>query len=211
MSSQVLSSFSAACGKQIPYELVDRRAGDVDCIYAECTKAREILKWQTQKSLDEMCKDTWRWQSKFPHGFQTENNNIYSTPSNQWLTPNTCFLLVLNVNVDFIVHWSLLLFVLFMWVEQINQDTDRLITAGDKVRTVKACRMWRTKYFTCFTCFSSLRAIDLVCTLVFLSPPSLSPSHEYHPPSASSLLIPFSCFSTLTLTIAHKKVLSPLH
>lgn len=81
--AQVISSFSKACGRAIPYEIVERRPGDLDCVYADCSKAREVLKWQTRKSLDEMCLDTWNWQSKYPHGFQTENNNIYPAHLNQ--------------------------------------------------------------------------------------------------------------------------------
>jgi UDP-glucose 4-epimerase len=46
-----------------------RRVGDIDKCYADSSLAKEILNWQTELTLDEMCKDTWHWQSKNPNGY----------------------------------------------------------------------------------------------------------------------------------------------
>ncbi|HNW86261.1 MAG TPA: UDP-glucose 4-epimerase GalE [Candidatus Limiplasma sp.] len=54
----------------IPYEVVERRAGDIATCYADVTKAREVLGWKTEKSLEEMCRDAWRWQSGNPAGYR---------------------------------------------------------------------------------------------------------------------------------------------
>lgn len=65
----VIHAFSKACGKELPYRFVERRAGDVAEYYADPTKARVELGWQAKYDLDEMCADTWRWQSMNPNGY----------------------------------------------------------------------------------------------------------------------------------------------
>lgn len=72
---QIVAAFEKACGKKIDYKLVDRREGDVDSIFADCQKANEILHWSVKLDLDRMCTDTWRWQSKYPNGFSSDNDN----------------------------------------------------------------------------------------------------------------------------------------
>ncbi len=66
---QVLHAFEKACGKTLPYEIKPRRAGDIATCYADPTKAREELGWEAQYGIDEMCADTWRWQSMNPNGY----------------------------------------------------------------------------------------------------------------------------------------------
>jgi len=66
---EVIKAFEQACGKKIPYEVVDRRPGDIPRCYADPAKAKRDLKWQTMLSLQEACTDTWRWQSQNPHGY----------------------------------------------------------------------------------------------------------------------------------------------
>jgi UDP-glucose 4-epimerase len=66
---QMIESFRKASGKEIPYEIVNRREGDIAECYANPQKALEELGWQTRKSIDEMCADTWKWQSENPKGF----------------------------------------------------------------------------------------------------------------------------------------------
>ena len=65
----VIHAFSRACGRELPYKVVARRPGDVDEYYADPTKAREELGWSAQYDLDEMCADSWRWQSSNPNGY----------------------------------------------------------------------------------------------------------------------------------------------
>jgi UDP-glucose 4-epimerase len=66
---EVIEAFAAAAGKHIPYEIVARRPGDVAVSYADPTKARRELGWQTERNLNQMCEDVWRWQAKNPNGF----------------------------------------------------------------------------------------------------------------------------------------------
>ncbi len=66
---ELLHAFERAVGRELPYEVVARRPGDVTASYADPSKARAELGWSTQKSIDDMCADTWRWQSDNPQGF----------------------------------------------------------------------------------------------------------------------------------------------
>ncbi|MCD7956197.1 MAG: UDP-glucose 4-epimerase GalE [Lachnospiraceae bacterium] len=66
---QVLHAFEKACGKTLPYEIKPRRAGDIATCYADPTKAKEELGWEAQYGIDEMCADSWRWQSMNPNGY----------------------------------------------------------------------------------------------------------------------------------------------
>ena len=65
----MVRAFSKASGKEIPYEIVGRRAGDVATVVATCQLAKEELGWEAKMGLHEMCVDTWRWQSNNPQGF----------------------------------------------------------------------------------------------------------------------------------------------
>jgi len=67
---EVLEAFERASGKKIPYQIVARRPGDIASCYADPQKARTELEWIAETGLDEMCSDTWRWQSKNPNGFE---------------------------------------------------------------------------------------------------------------------------------------------
>jgi UDP-glucose 4-epimerase len=66
---EVISAFEKACQHKIPYQIMDRRPGDAPISYADPTKANRELNWYALKSMDDMCQDTWRWQSKNPDGF----------------------------------------------------------------------------------------------------------------------------------------------
>jgi UDP-glucose 4-epimerase len=66
----VVKAFERASGRPVPYRLAPRRPGDVAQCYADPALAREVLGWQATRSLDEMCVDTWRWQSANPNGFR---------------------------------------------------------------------------------------------------------------------------------------------
>jgi len=65
----VVKAFEEASGKKIPYEIADRRAGDIAKIYADPSKAEKELEWSAKRDLLEMCKDSWNWQSKNPEGY----------------------------------------------------------------------------------------------------------------------------------------------
>lgn len=66
---EIIRSFEKACGKKIPYNITERRPGDIDMCYANPDKAREELGWEAKMDIAEMCEDAWRWQSKNPKGF----------------------------------------------------------------------------------------------------------------------------------------------
>ena len=60
---QLLKAFEKAANKTIPYEIVERRSGDIAACYADPSKAKAELGWQATRGVDEMCEDVWRWQS----------------------------------------------------------------------------------------------------------------------------------------------------
>lgn len=66
----MVHAFAAASGRQIPYRITGRRAGDVAQCYADPTLALKELGWQARFGIQEMCEDTWRWQSANPQGFK---------------------------------------------------------------------------------------------------------------------------------------------
>ena len=66
---ELLHAFERAVGRELPYEVVARRPGDVAISYADPSKANAELGWSTKKSVDDMCVDAWRWQSQNPQGF----------------------------------------------------------------------------------------------------------------------------------------------
>jgi len=66
---QMIEAFSQISGKEIPYELAPRRPGDVASCYATCELASKELGWTAKKSITDMCRDMWTWQSKNPKGF----------------------------------------------------------------------------------------------------------------------------------------------
>jgi UDP-glucose 4-epimerase len=67
---ELITAFSKAAGKDIPYQIVGRRAGDVASCYADSTKANTELSWQAEKTIEEACEDSWRWQSQNPSGYR---------------------------------------------------------------------------------------------------------------------------------------------
>lgn len=66
----MVKAFSKACGREIPYEIKPRREGDIAMCYADPSKAAKVLGWKAERGLDEMCEDTWRWQSQNPGGYE---------------------------------------------------------------------------------------------------------------------------------------------
>lgn len=68
---QIVSAFEGASGRPIPYQVVDRRPGDIAACYADPTLAAQELGWQAARGIKEMCEDSWRWQSQNPNGYAT--------------------------------------------------------------------------------------------------------------------------------------------
>ncbi|MGL6171568.1 MAG: UDP-glucose 4-epimerase GalE [Vibrio sp.] len=69
---EMVKAFETAAGRAVPYQLVERRAGDIAECWADPTKAAQQLGWQATRTLDEMTQDTWRWQSNNPQGYPSE-------------------------------------------------------------------------------------------------------------------------------------------
>ena len=65
----VVSAFEHASGKPVPYQILPRRAGDVASCFADPALAWEILGWRAEFDLDDMCRDSWRWQEGNPEGY----------------------------------------------------------------------------------------------------------------------------------------------
>ncbi len=66
----VLHAFERACGRELPYVIAPRRPGDIDACWADPTLAERELGWKAKRNLDDMCRDSWNWQSKNPYGFK---------------------------------------------------------------------------------------------------------------------------------------------
>lgn len=66
----VVKAFESANDVEIPYEVVDRRPGDIATSYADATKALNDLGWKAEKGLEDMCRDSWNWQKNNPNGYE---------------------------------------------------------------------------------------------------------------------------------------------
>lgn len=67
---EMIRAFEKASGRRVPYSFAPRRAGDIATCYADPTFSQKLLGWQACRTLDDMCADTWRWQSQNPNGFE---------------------------------------------------------------------------------------------------------------------------------------------
>ena len=67
----VVKAYGKACGKEIPYEIKPRRAGDIAQCYSDPSKAERELGWNARYGIEEMCRDSYHWQSQNPDGYQT--------------------------------------------------------------------------------------------------------------------------------------------
>ena len=67
---QILHAFEKAVGHEIPYKIAARRPGDIATCYADTAKAKEMLGWEAELGVDEMCADAWRWQKNNPNGYE---------------------------------------------------------------------------------------------------------------------------------------------
>ncbi len=65
----IVKAYSKACGHEVPNEIKPRRAGDIATCYADPSLAKKELGWEAQYGIDEMCADSWKWQSMNPNGF----------------------------------------------------------------------------------------------------------------------------------------------
>jgi len=73
---QLIAAFSAAAGRDIPYQFSARRPGDIAASYADAGKALQQLGWRTRYDLGRMAEDSWRWQTQYPHGLEPSHDSI---------------------------------------------------------------------------------------------------------------------------------------
>ena len=66
----MIKAFEKASGKKVPYKIVDRRPGDIAKCFADPSYAKQVLDWEATKGIDQMCEDSWRWQSNNPDGYK---------------------------------------------------------------------------------------------------------------------------------------------
>ncbi|MCC8182636.1 MAG: UDP-glucose 4-epimerase GalE [Clostridiales bacterium] len=66
----MVHAFETANGVDVPYEIAPRRPGDLPTVYSSPEKSRQVLGWEATYSLEDMCRDTWHWQSLNPNGYQ---------------------------------------------------------------------------------------------------------------------------------------------
>lgn len=66
---EIVKAFEEASGRDIPYEIAPRRAGDIAAFYANSAKAKALLRWSAKYTVDDMCKSVWKWQSENPDGY----------------------------------------------------------------------------------------------------------------------------------------------
>lgn len=67
---EIIEHMSATVGQPIPYQIVERRPGDIATCYAQVDKAARELGWRAEFGIERMCQDAWRWQSQHPNGFE---------------------------------------------------------------------------------------------------------------------------------------------
>jgi UDP-glucose 4-epimerase len=80
---EMLAGMSKACGHELKYEVAARREGDIAELYADPAFAKKFLGWEASLGLDEMCADTWRWQSRNPKGFKEPEQSRSEAASGQ--------------------------------------------------------------------------------------------------------------------------------
>lgn len=69
---EIIKAFEATSGQSVPYEITDRRPGDVGTSYADPSKARELIGFEANRDLAQMCRDAWNWQQRNPTGYSNQ-------------------------------------------------------------------------------------------------------------------------------------------
>ncbi|MGE7728142.1 GDP-mannose 4,6-dehydratase, partial [Bacillus cereus] len=66
---EMVEAFEKVSGKKVPYKITERRPGDVAVCFADASKAKRELGWEAKRGLEEMCADSWKWQSNNKNGY----------------------------------------------------------------------------------------------------------------------------------------------
>lgn len=67
---EMVRAFERVNGTPVPYRITDRRPGDLATVYADASKSERLLGWRAERSLEDMCRDSWRWQKMNPEGYK---------------------------------------------------------------------------------------------------------------------------------------------
>ena len=73
---ELVRVFEKVTGRPVPWEAADRRPGDSACSIADPSLAKKVLGWATTRSLEDMCRDGWRWQGSHPYGYKKTGETI---------------------------------------------------------------------------------------------------------------------------------------
>lgn len=68
---EMVTTFSSVNGVDVPYIIGERRAGDLATVYADPTKAEQVLGWHAKRTVADMCRDSWNWQKNNPNGYDS--------------------------------------------------------------------------------------------------------------------------------------------
>eukprot|EP00542_Grammatophora_oceanica_P019370 CAMPEP_0194031816 /NCGR_PEP_ID=MMETSP0009_2-20130614/4894_1 /TAXON_ID=210454 /ORGANISM="Grammatophora oceanica, Strain CCMP 410" /LENGTH=394 /DNA_ID=CAMNT_0038672057 /DNA_START=41 /DNA_END=1226 /DNA_ORIENTATION=+ len=79
---ELVEGMGKATGKPVPYKIAPRRPGDVATVYADPSRALDYLKWKASLGVDDMCRDTWNWQSNNPYGYAVEEEQAAKVETN---------------------------------------------------------------------------------------------------------------------------------
>ena len=66
---QLVKAFVESTQQEVPFQYTDRRPGDIDAYYGNADKAKQLLGWEAKLTIEDMCKDSWHWQSQNPNGY----------------------------------------------------------------------------------------------------------------------------------------------
>ena len=69
VKQKAVKAFDKACGRELPYVIDPRRPGDVAQCYSDPSKAKDVLGWSAEYTIEDMCRDAWNWQSHNPDGY----------------------------------------------------------------------------------------------------------------------------------------------
>lgn len=72
----VVKAYEKASGKKVPYQVKPRRAGDIAACYCDASKAEAQLGWTAKRGIEEMCADSWKWQSMNPDGYRSASQGV---------------------------------------------------------------------------------------------------------------------------------------
>ncbi|MBA9025647.1 UDP-glucose 4-epimerase GalE [Peribacillus huizhouensis] len=75
---ELVAAFEKISGTKVPYSIVERRPGDIATCFADPAKAKKDLNWIATRGIEEMCEDSWRWQSNNPNGYKVSDNALLS-------------------------------------------------------------------------------------------------------------------------------------